>query len=94
MSLIALLESSKQVALETRESIARQNAEEVAEFEEFGADLVSTLKKHGTPPQSSLLASALCVDARARERHARWKTSLNAHQALNLIAPSLAGRGA
>jgi len=43
MSLMALLESSKQVAMETREQIARQNAEDVAEFEEFGADLAAAL---------------------------------------------------
>ena len=43
MSLLALLESSKQVALEAREEVARRNAEEIADFEEHGADLVRDL---------------------------------------------------
>ena len=40
MSLINLLEGCKDVAIAKREEAAAQSAEDVAEFEEFGADLV------------------------------------------------------
>ena len=40
MSLIAMLEGCKDVAFNERERLAAQAAEDVAEFEEFGADLV------------------------------------------------------
>ena len=43
MSLIAMLEASKQVAMDTREAVKRRNVEEVAEFEEYGADLAAAL---------------------------------------------------
>ena len=41
MSLIDLLEGCKDVALATREDLAAKAAQDVAEFEEFGSDLVS-----------------------------------------------------
>ena len=40
MSLLALLEGCKDVAVAAREEMAAKAAEEVAEFEEYGADLV------------------------------------------------------
>lgn len=39
----AMLEQSKEVAIKSREEIARQNAQEVADYEEFGADLAAAL---------------------------------------------------
>jgi len=41
MSLIAMLEGCKDVAFNERERLAAQAAEDVAEFEEFGADLAA-----------------------------------------------------
>jgi len=41
MSLIAMLEGCKEVAMAERERLAIQNAEEIAEFEDHGADLAA-----------------------------------------------------
>ena len=44
MSLVALLEGCKDVAMAKREEVAARAAEDVAEFEEYGEDLV---RAHG-----------------------------------------------
>jgi len=43
MSLIAMLESSKEVAMAAREAAELQSAQDVADFEEYGADLAKAL---------------------------------------------------
>jgi len=45
MSLIAMLEGCKEVAMAERERLALQNAEEIAEFEEHGADLAAAFNE-------------------------------------------------
>lgn len=43
MSLIAMLESARQVADAAREEVAAQNAADIAEFEEYGTDMAAAL---------------------------------------------------
>ena len=38
---LAFLEQSKEVALAAREEIAQRNAQEIADYEEFGADIAT-----------------------------------------------------
>jgi len=62
MSLIAMLEQSKAVALETREQVALRNAEEIAEFEEIGADLAAALDAQELDTSEEMLRLAQELD--------------------------------
>ena len=67
MSLLALLENSKQVALDAREEVARKNAEEIAEFEEYGADMAAALDEQELAAAEEALRLGLELDEREDE---------------------------
>lgn len=68
MSLIALLEESKAVAMQTREERAALNAAEIAEFEEYGADLAAVLDAEELASAEEALRLAEELDEREEEQ--------------------------
>ena len=60
MSLVSLLEGCKDVALAKREELAAQAAQDVAEFEEYGTDMV-----RGPQPVAHTIWCSPCPRTRA-----------------------------
>ena len=67
MSLLDILESSKAVALMMREEIRVKNAEEIAEFEENGADYAAALDAQELAEAEEALRLGLELDEREDE---------------------------
>ena len=67
MSLIDLLEQSKTVALAVREEAAAKEAEDVAEFEEFGADLAAAFDQQELEEAEEMLRLGMELDDREEQ---------------------------
>jgi hypothetical protein len=83
MSLLAMLESSKEVAMATREEARARNAEAIAEFDEIGADLAAALDAEEIETSEEMLRMAQELDEQEeQEASAREQADLELAKSL------------